>query len=64
MVTFTEPFRANFRGEFLLGFRTGCSAGRPSSLPTSRRSTPIGTTVLPFSLRLDAEGRMEMHIAA
>jgi len=23
MVTFTEPFRANFRGEFLLGFPQG-----------------------------------------
>ena len=64
MVTFTEPFRANFRVEFLLGFPQGKLRREAVVATDSARSTPIATTALPFSLRLDAEGRMEMHLAA
>jgi hypothetical protein len=37
---------------------------RAPSRPTPPRRTPIATTVLPFTVRFDTEGRMKMHIAA
>src|SRR5829696_1629957 len=33
----------------------------PLSRPTLRRSTPVATTALSFSVRLDAEGTMELQ---
>jgi hypothetical protein len=43
--------------------RLGMSTRELLSLPTLRRSTPIATTALPFVVRLDSEGAMELRIA-
>jgi hypothetical protein len=35
---------------------------RPLTLPTLRRSTPIGTTALSFGVRLDPEGKISVRL--
>jgi transposase len=45
-------------------WRAGRSRRAPLSRPTLRRSTPIATTALPFTMQLSLEGVMSMRLIA
>jgi hypothetical protein len=58
---FPRPLKTEFEKPFL---EEGWCLRAPLSQPTACRPTPIATTALPFTVRLDTEGTMNVRLLA